>query len=182
MANINIKLSKEQQQYLVAGVLFVGGGGFAFFNYFWLPTSKQIVETEQKIKAIQAKILKAKGNAGKLDKIQKELALLNKKAEEAEKRLPKAEDFPTVVDTITDLAKKYNVELRSFSTGTSSDQTHFIVIKYKLNGSATYDDWGRFFASLALQERIYNVENVNFSPAGNGVSVSFDLLTYKYKG
>lgn len=182
MANINIKLTKEQQQYVVLAVMVLGGGGYGYIKYFWMPTSAEIKKNNVAIESTEKEIAKAKGNAGKLKRIQKELELLNKTAEEAEKRLPKEEDFPSVVDTITDLARKYNVRLNSFSTGASQDKQHFIEITYTLNGAATYHDLGRFFASLSLQERIFNVENVNYTPNGETVSVSFKLLSYKYKG
>jgi len=182
MAGINIKLTKQQQQYLVLAVMVIGGGGFAYVKYFWMPTAKEISDKRVAIEKVEKSIAKAKSNAGKLKKIQKELEILNKKAEEAEKRLPKDEDFPTVVDTITALSRKYNVSLRSFSTGQSSEQAHFIQITYRLSGSAPYHDLGRFFASLALEERIYNVQNVSFSPAQDIVNVNFELISYMYKG
>ncbi|MFH2202514.1 MAG: type 4a pilus biogenesis protein PilO [Elusimicrobiota bacterium] len=182
MANIQIKLTKEQQQYLVFAVMFLGGGGYAYVKYFWLPTSAAITKTNAEIESVVKKITKAKGAAGKLKKIQQELELLNKQAEEAEKRLPKEEDFPTVVDTITGLARKYNVELKSFSTGKRQDQAHFVQLTYSISASAPYHDLGKFFASLALEERIYNVENVSYSPAEDTVSVNFLLISYMYKG
>jgi len=183
MAKINIKLTAQQQQILVVAVLLLGGGGFAYVKYFWLPVSAEIKKTKEEIEVVVKKITKAKKNAGKLKKIQEELDRLNKQAEETEKGLPKDEDFPGVVDAITDLARKHNVNIKSFSTGALSPQAHFIEIGYSLSADGDYHDIGRFFAAISLEERIYHIQGVNFSsPGTEKLSVTFKLLSYQYKG
>ena len=167
---------------LAGAVLVIFGGGGVYIKYFWLPTSKAIKDTKATIEAVEKKIAKAKGNAGKLRKIQEDLERLQKKAAEAEKRLPKDEDFPAVVDTVSDLARKYNVTLSNFSTGIPKDEKHFTAITYAISGSGRYHDVGRFFASLALEERIFNVEDVTFTPSADSIGIKFKLISYKYKG
>ena len=34
-ANFNIQLNEEQQKIIFAILLFVGGGGYVYFKYFW---------------------------------------------------------------------------------------------------------------------------------------------------
>lgn len=183
MAKINIKLTPQQQQILVMSILMIGGGGFAYVKYFWLPISVEIKKTREEIDKVDKQIKTAKKNAGKLKQIQEDLDKLNKQAEETEKGLPQDEDFPGVVDTVTDLARKHNVNIKSFSTGSLQPQAHFIEISYTLSASGLYHDVGRFFASLSLEERIFHVRNVNFSSTGGEeVSISFKLMSYQYKG
>ncbi|MDE2291351.1 MAG: type 4a pilus biogenesis protein PilO [Elusimicrobia bacterium] len=181
---VNIKLSKEQQQYLVLAVLVLGGGGFSYVRYFWMPLSAKIADTEAQIHTVEGKIQKAKNQAVRLNKIQKELDTLNEQAAQAEKRLPKSPDLAGVIDTVTDLARRYDVQLQSFAAGVPRPQAHFIETAYAVSARTTYHQLGRFFASLALQERIYNVRGVIYgAPDARGVmTVSFQLLSYQYKG
>lgn len=181
---VNIKLSKEQQQYLAVAVLFLGGGGFAYIRYFWLPVSARIAETRTKIEEVEGKIAKAKNQAVRLNKIQKELEELNVAAVEAEKRLPKAQDLPAVIDAVTALSRRYNLTLLTFTPGPSKAQAHFIESTYAVSAKASYHELGRFLAGVALEERIYNVRNVTYgSPDPDGrMSVTFQLVSYQYKG
>ena len=181
---MNIKLTKEQQQYLVLGVLALGGGGFVYVKYFWMPISEKIAQTKKQIEEVEAKIAKAKTQAVRLNKIQKELEELNIQALEAERRLPKTQDLPGTIDTVTALARRYNVKLTGLSAGASKAQAHFIETAYKVDASATYHELGRLLAGLALEERIFNVRGITYgAPDGEGrMSVKFDLVSYQYKG
>lgn len=185
-AKLNIRLSPQQQRLLAAGALFLGGGGFAYIKWFWLPINVRIKEAKTKIEEVEGKITKAKGQAARLPKIQQELALLNQQALDTERRLPKVKDVPAVIDTLERLTRKHRVELGSFSPGAPSPKTYFIEVPYALSITGAYHDVGRFLAAVAIEDRIYNVRNVNFS-GGSGdaegkVSVSFTLISYQYKG
>lgn len=189
MADLNIELTKEQQQYLVFAVLVIGGGGFSYVKYFWLPTSEKIKETVQKIEEVDKKIQKAQRQAGRLNKIKTQLAQLNDEAEKVEKQLPKDLDLPGVIDTVSGLARKNSVTLSQFGAPSSATKSHFKEITFALTASGSYHDLGRFLASLALEERIYNARNLNFSlGAGSSVggdtmlTVTFQLVSYQYKG
>ena len=181
---MTIKLSKEQQQYLAVAVLVLGGGGFAYIRYFWLPVSTKISETRAKIEAVEGKIAKAKNQAVRLNKIQKELEELNIAALEAEKRLPKSQDLAAVIDTVTALSRRYNLKLTSFTPGASKAQTHFVETSYAIVGSASFHELGRFLAAVALEERIYNVRMITYGAldAEGRMSVTFQLISYTYKG
>lgn len=180
---INIKLSKQQQQYLVFAVMLLGGGGYAYVKYFWMPTSQKTHETEEKIQQVNSKIQKAQRKALKLDEINRQLAELNEMAIEAEKRLPKKQNLPVVIELITDLTRRYNAELSSFSPGKTTKRAHFIEVGYKVNIKVSYHDLGRLLAAIALEERIFNVRGVTYSKPSQGkMTVSFQLISYQYKG
>lgn len=179
-----IQLTKEQQQALVLAVLFLGGGGWAFFKYFWLPVSDEIGKTRKEIQRIDGEIKTAKTASVKRKKIQEELDKLKLQAEAAEKRLPQELDMPKVIETITDLTARHNVNLLTIAPGPPSTQAYFVEVPFMLSIQATYHDLGRFFAAIALEERIYSVRAVTFgAPDTAGImSVAFTLISYKYKG
>jgi type IV pilus assembly protein PilO len=180
-----IKLTKEQQQYLVAGVIMTGAFSFIYIKFFWLPISKHIAETEAKIADTQAKIDKATQQAARLPRIQAELAQLNQQALEAEESLPKTNSVPEILVRVTALAQKYGVEVMTFTPGAKSSREYFIELQYPLAIKGSYHNLGRFLAAIALEERIYNVVNVNYggATADSPVqSISMTLISYQYKG
>ncbi len=189
MADLKIELTKEQQQAAVLAVLFIGGGGFAYVKYFWGPTSEKITETTKKIEAVESKIQKAQRQAGRLNKIKKQLVKLNQEAEKVERKLPKDLDLPTVIDTISNLARRHNVEIKTFGQPNSTTRAHFKEFSFSLSINATYHNLGRFLAAIALEERIFNSREVSFTPGGSvnksgetQLGVSFQLVSYIYKG
>jgi Tfp pilus assembly protein PilO len=179
---MSVQLSKQQQQYLILGILWIAGGGFVYVKYFWLPISDRIAKTGKEIEDVAGKTAKAKGQAIRLDKIKNEIAVLNDKAVEAEKRLPKTRDLPAVIDTLNALAKRYNVQLKSFAPAATADKQYFTEVPYAVSMGATYHDAARFFAALALEERIFNVRGVTFAGTGDTLTVNFQLIAYQYKG
>ena len=179
-----MQLSKQQQQYIGAGaVLFVVFIGL-YVKFFWLPIAAAKAEATAKIAAIEAKIVKAKQQAARLERLQAEIASLNERAAEAEKRLPKTKSVPDILLTLSALAQKHRVSIQSFSPGPMRSQTYFIELAYPLSIKGSYDNIGRFLAAISLEERIFNVKDINYpsaDPVGD-MTVTFTLLSYQYKG
>jgi type IV pilus assembly protein PilO len=179
-----LQLTKEQQQLVVAVALFAGGGGYAYFRYFLLPTAKSISETGKAIESIEEKIRTVQSQAVGLKKIEQEYNALQEKAKSAERRLPREEDLPAVIVTASALCRQSGLDLVSFTTGRPSPRDYFIEIPYAINLRGRYHDIGRFFATIALEERIFNVRGVVYgTPDTAGkMAVSFNLIAYQYKG
>lgn len=180
---IPIKLTKEQQQ-LSAAIFMIVVFGFIYIKFFWLPLARQSFSVKTKINEISSKIDAAKVQAGRLPRLDVELAALNQQAIEAEKRLPKTKSVPDILVTVGILAEQYGVLLQSFSLGSPSSKQYFIELDYPLVIKGTFHNVGRFLAALALTERIFNVQNVAYSEAGpDGVmTVNVTLVSYQYKG
>jgi Tfp pilus assembly protein PilO len=179
-----MQLTKQQQQYLGAGaVLFVVFIGL-YVKFFWMPIAAAKAEAAQKIAEIEAKIVKAKQQAARLERLQAEIASLNERAAEAEKRLPKTKSVPDILLTLSALAHKHRVIIQSFAPGPMRSQTYFIELQYPLSVRGSYHNIGRFLAALSLEERIFNISAVNYPAADaiGDISVTFTLLSYQYKG
>lgn len=180
----NIKLTKEQQQMIVLGIVMLGGFGYAYVTFFWMPTAKKIVETRTQIEGIEAKINKAKQVSARLPKLEQELLRLNEQAMAAERRLPKNKSVPDILVTIGGLAAKNGVELVSFTPGAIQSKPFFSELIYPLSIRGKYHNIGKFLAAVALEERIFNVQNVVYTEPGpdGTMSVTLTLVSYQYKG
>ena len=178
-----IKLTKQQQQMIVAAVLGIGGFGYAYIAFFWLPISAKIGETKQKIEQVQAKIEKATQQAARLPRLEKELIQLNEQAIEAEKRLPKKRSVPDILVTVGGLANKHGVALNSFTPAGMAQKAFFTELSYSMSVRGSYHRVGLFLAAVALEERIFNVSNIVYGGGESGeLSVTFTLISYQYKG
>src|SRR5208282_1309443 len=181
------QLTNQQKQILAIGAVIAVALSYSYYKYIWTPWSQKIALALQQTQAVQEKINAAKQEAKHLEVLEKELDSLSVRALDAEKRLPRTRDMPTVFDTVNRLAQKYKVQLTNFAPGTMGTRTYFIEIPYQISLQGRYHDVGRFLASIAVEERIYNVNNVTFSPGGsvddkNKLNVTFTLVAYQYKG
>ncbi|MDD5302211.1 MAG: type 4a pilus biogenesis protein PilO [Elusimicrobia bacterium] len=179
-----MQLSKQQQQYLGAGAVLFVVFSVVYVKFFWLPIAQAKSEANEKIEQIEAKIVKAKQQAARLERLQAEISSLNERAAEAEKRLPKTKSVPDILLAISSLAQKNRVTIQSFSPGPMKSQTYFVELAYPLSIRGSYHNIGRFLAALSLEERIFNVSNINYpaaDPVGD-MTVTFTLLSYQYKG
>ncbi len=183
---INIKLTKQQQQMLVAGVLGAGAFGYIYIAFFWLPISEKKELVNKKIEETEAKIDKARSKAGRLHQLEAELVRLNEQASEAERRLPKKKSVPEILVTVSGLAQRYNVQLVSFTPGKEAPKQFFSELSYPITIRGNYHSIGKFLAAVALEERIFNVENVVYSEPTSldtgEMQVTFNLISYQYKG
>ena len=179
-----IQLSKQQQQYLGGGAVLFCVFAVLYVKFFWLPVSQSKTELSDKIAQIEAKISKAEAQASRLTRLQDELASLNQQAVEAEKRLPKTKSVPEILLALSRLAQKGRVTLQTFSPGPQKSQTYFTELNYPMSVKGSYHNLGRFFAAVALEERIFNIKDVVYPAAGadGEMTVTFTLLTYQYKG
>ena len=178
------QLSKQQQQYLGAGAVLFAVFIGVYVKFFWLPIAQAKSEAATKIGEIEAKIMKAKQQAARLERLQAEIASLNERAAEAEKRLPKMKSVPDILLAMSSLAQKNRVVIQSFAPGPQKSQTYFVELAYPLAIKGSYHNIGRFLAAVALEERIFNVRDIRY-PAADAIgdmTVTFTLLSYQYKG
>ncbi len=179
-----IQLSKQEQQYVGAGVVLLVIFSVVYVKFFWLPIAHAKTEANAKIEQVEAKIAKAKQQAARLELLQADIASLNERAIEAEKRLPKTKSVPDILLAISALAQKNRVVIKSFAPGPPKSQTYFIELAYPLAVQGSYHNIGRFLAAVALEERIFNVKDINYpaADAAGEMTVTFTLLSYQYKG
>lgn len=180
----SIKLTKQQQQLIVAVVLGLGGFGYIYVAFFWMPISASIEENSKKIEEIEGKIDNAKQVAARLPRLEMELKALNDKEAEAERRLPKDKDVPDILVTVGELAQENNITLQSFTPGPAAAKPFFVELSYPITVQGNFHNIGKFLAALSLEERLFNVQNVTYGAedASGVMVVNFTLVSYQYKG
>src|SRR5262249_3979991 len=132
---------------------------YVYVAFFWLPIAHKKAEVRAAIEAAEAKIDKARRQAARLPRLEAELVDLNQKAAEAELRLPKKKSVPDILVTISALAERHHVTLTAFNPGGTAAKQFFNELSYPMIVKGSYHNIGRFLAAVALEERIFNVQN-----------------------
>ena len=187
MAKFELKLTKEQQQLIVAIVLLASAAGYSYWAYFWTPISEKIKIVNQKIEETDRDIQSARATAARLPQLRAQIQDLQEKAEAGEKKLPKSKELPKLIDTLSSLARQYNVTIITFAPGPSATKDYFIELQYGMTVRGTYHSLAKFLTALATQERIFQSRNLTLSPIqgsnpNESVTAQFTLLAFQYKG
>ena len=180
-----LQLTKDQITKIVGIAMFSALLGYLYVVYFWLPTAKKIGENSKKIAAIQSDIDKAKAQKAKCNNLESTLAGLQVQKEAAQKKLPTGKKIPDLLMTLTDLSKKYKVDIKSITPGSSIREEYFTKASYAITVAGDYHSLGRFLTALGLEERILTMENLNIAGTPGGatsVSANFTLIAYQYSG
>ncbi|MBN2406703.1 MAG: type 4a pilus biogenesis protein PilO [Elusimicrobia bacterium] len=183
------KTQITQQQKIVLGILGAVGL-FMLYSKVYAPLGGKIKAAEDELSAKQAKLADMRKKANRLDKLEKEYRDLEDLLKEIEKRLPKDNEVPALIKTITDTAQKYNMEVRTFKESAASEKSliksdkFYEPYPYDMEFTADYHTLGAFFTEIARLERIFNIGKMDMVPVKNSekdVQVKFTLVTYTFK-
>ncbi|NLI10934.1 MAG: type 4a pilus biogenesis protein PilO [Elusimicrobia bacterium] len=179
------ELDKETLGKIIAGALFGGLFIYAYVAYFWMPYSKKIADNKVKLEKLEKDISSAKQIKAQFKNLQEKLEQLKIQKAEAEKKLPRDKKLPDLIRTLKSLSDKNSVKILFINPSSSSRDQYFTKVNYSMSVKGKYHDIGRFFAAIALEERILNVEDLVISQldaAGDSCSVNFNLSAYQYGG
>jgi len=178
-------LTKEDITKIIAGIMFGVLFLYVYFAYFWGPYSKKIAENKAKIEKIDKDIASALKAKAEIQDLEKKLEELKQQKAESEKRLPKEKKVPDLLQTIKKISDKYSVKIVSITPANSSKEQYFTKVNYSMVIKGNYHNIGKFFTAIALEERIFGIENVTISQSiteNTSCSVSFTLSAYQFGG
>jgi len=177
-------IPKEQKVALaIIGII----GLYMFYTRAYAPQGKQIKDLKTKIETNRNKIEDIKIKIRKLDQIEAEFEKLKGRLKEAEKKLPKSEELPSLIRKITDIGKKYNIEVDNLQIGSLLSRQYYQEHLYNFRIKADYHKIAQFFTDICQEERIMTVKDVRLTPVSSDKGISelegtFVLVVYTYKG
>lgn len=183
----NIKLTKDQQQYVVVAVVLTGAAIWGYWTQLMVPLSKSIVEKRDLLQDERRKLEEAR----KFD--QKEYDLRMEKMQEGmrylSRRLPPADEGYTELKRLIRIALEGNVELKSFKPEKGKPSKDFAGFRQNLATAivdADYHQLGSFLSKLTGEELLYVVDELQLTgvapdasrPLAPRVSATLKLVTY----
>ncbi|MFC1520804.1 type 4a pilus biogenesis protein PilO [Elusimicrobiota bacterium] len=183
------QLSKEQQQQIVAGALMLAAAGYIYTQYFFKPTMKTIKESKEKIVELNGRITQLQMKTAKLDRLKREIEVLNKEWAKLEENLAKDRDLPKVLDFVMQLARKHQITILSIAPKKPSPQPLYNEISYQMTIVGAYHDVAQFLVSIGKEKRIFHAKKLSFNPATPTLTspkatlqVGMELVTFQHKG
>lgn len=185
--DLNIKLTKQQQQNLMAAILIIGGLGYAYWNYLLNPL---ITTYNQKKKTLEEKrkdLKDARDMVLKYDLFLQKATVITKRLDFINKRLPDTLNISDIIKDVTEKAAMSNIKIISFRP----EQKEIVKENYKevqinVDLVTNYINLGNFLTNIGYIERLISPINptIDFlaeDESGNNIRVSLILKVYLYK-
>lgn len=173
-----------KQQKIAIGIIGIIGL-FMFYSKVYAPLGDKIKKEEETLEKKQTELEEMKIKAQKLDLLEKEFKLLLVHLKFVEEKLPKTEELPKFIRTITDTAAKYGMDVTSLKIAARKGSQYYTSHPYGMNLESDYHTLGAFFTEVAQLERIFNISNLKMTPnrtAKKGseiqLNATFSLIAY----
>ena len=164
---------------LVGTILILGG------LYIWLvhiPITDDISRITKDNKKLTLKINEAKLKTKDLAKFESDVAQVEAQYLEALTLLPKKEEIPSLLRTITELGSASNMAFNSFAPTKGKAEAMYTEILVSIQVKGRYHDVLVFFDKVGKMKRIVNIKNVSMNPTGESadLTVNCKAITYKF--
>lgn len=159
---LRIKLTKEQQNNLIAAVLLSGLAIFAYVKWWFIPVNNQYKE---KIKILEQKrkdLQDAREMVAKYAEFMRRASEIDKKVDFIYKRLPKSFILSDVIKDVTKVATQNNINVISFEPEQKIiNKGEYKEYEIKISFPSNYKNLGKFLNDLGYVERLINPTKIN---------------------
>lgn len=180
------KLAKVKQQQKFATLAgFVITLAALFIFPFYIPKSKEIAKLNQENVYLIGEIQKVEAIANKLGEHKAERAAVELQLKAAAMLLPKQQEIPNLLTSISEQGTNSGLEFISFQPKAESKQEFYAIIPVSISVFGTYHKIGTFLDKLSKLNRIVSVNNIALSnpqvlSKETMLTATLELVTYRF--
>jgi len=166
-------------------------GGFVYLSY--LDKFEKIKELEGELEKVEQELSIAKRKANELPKVEKQIKKAEAEFKIAKRALPEKEEIPQLLTDITHKGQDSGLEFVSFTPGLEKKQDFYSDIPIEIEVFGRYHSYVLFCDKIARLNRIVNVKDIQISRKpkkkkkdGQGakdmgkLNISCTAVTYKF--
>lgn len=160
-------------------------GIILMYNNVFKPLNVRINTARTQLEQKERKLVETKNKAQNLDFLKQEYQQVIKRVQVAEKKLPKNREIPQLIRDVTNVGKKYGIEINILTPQPVRAKQYYQEFPFGMNISTRFNMLAQFFSDLGQFERIFKIENLNISekPAAGpedmpGVSATYTLVAF----
>lgn len=177
------KIKQQQKISIWAGCIIALAAVFLF--PFYLPKGKEIDKLSKENIYLQGEIQKVEAIANKLGEHKAERAAVDLQLKAAAMLLPKQQEIPNLLSSISEQGTSSGLEFVSFQPKPESKQEFYAIIPVSISVLGTYHKIGSFLDKLSKLNRIVSINNIALSsPQVLGketvLTAALELVTYRF--
>ena len=155
-----------------------------FYFLLYAPMTEELGQLEKKRISLQTKLNEDRKIAANLETYRVEYERMQKRLDEALTELPNQKEIPTLLTTISALAKDNGLDVLKFKPGAEQPQGFYAAVPVELTLVGNYHQVASFFSDIGNLSRIVNVGNLKMGKpkVSGGVTVlDVDCLATTYR-
>ena len=180
---IDLKDKNIQNTIALIGIVLIA----VFFanKLFYVPMGKNIKSLHEKIAEKEKLLQETQKKADKLPELEAEYELLKGELLNVEKKLPKTNDIPELLDITTNIGRKYLIDITNFSPRNEKIEKYYIMHPVEMTITTSYHRLGAFMATMGQQERVMGFKDLSAAVGTDSdgkpvIIASFMLCAYTY--
>ena len=177
-----LKLPRYQRISICFVLLGLIAGGFHYFLY--MPKHQELKNLQQKSQALQRDLQEDRKIAKNLNHYRNEFQAMQNELKTALKELPLKQEIPSLLTTVSSLAKNNGLDVLKFKPGKETPKGFYAEVPVTLTIVGNYHELGQFFASVGNLSRIVNVNNLQIDKpkvSDNKTLLTVDFLATTYR-
>ncbi len=177
-----LKLPPYQRCLILVGLLLAIAGAFVYL--FYLPQKDELGKLRKKEASLQARLGESQRIARNLPKFKAEYEKMQGRLNEALSELPNAKEIPTLLTSISSLAKENGLDILRFKPDGERPRGFYAEVPVELKLTGSYNQVALFFQSVGNLPRIVNIGNLSLgSPkrGDNGTTLSVNCLATTFR-
>lgn len=152
---LKIKLTKEQQNNLIAVIFFTGFVIFAYVKWWFIPVNNKYKEKVRILEQKKKDLQDAREMVAKYTEFMRRASEIDKKVDFIYKRLPKNFIFSDVIKDVTKVATQNNINVISFEPEQKViNKGEYKEYQIKVSFPSNYKNLGQFLTDLGYIERL----------------------------
>ncbi len=132
-----------------------------FWFVFYSPTLDEINQQKQKVDALQREKQSLAEFKRRKATVLAELENLSSQLTEAQDKLPKGAEIPSLLQRIHNQAKTAGLEIKRFQRKPDTPKDFYVEIPVEMELAGTYDNLADFFFYVGRMTRIVNVSDIS---------------------
>lgn len=153
------KLKKPHKYGIFFGTLLVIGAAYFFLLY--QPQSLEMTDLNDKIEGLETRIIQYKRDAGRLDKVRRELEKVELEFEVSKRFLPEKKDVDDLLRSISDNGAQSGLNVILFQPQLRDELKDFYAeINFEMKVEGPYVNVATFFFKIGQMDRIVTINDI----------------------
>lgn len=179
-----IKLPKHQKALILAGIILILVG--IFFGLLYSPKKAELSKTVDQINKLKGEVQLKRKAVKDLEKYKAEVAQLGVELKKALLQLPDEKEIPSLLKSITEIAKKTGLETTFFKQETNVRKNYYSEIPVTIKVIGDYHSVAYFLYQVGKMSRILQFSKLNLTgikkdEAKGTLEASLVATTYKFE-
>lgn len=154
--------------------------GVGYYFLFYSPKAEEYKNLRDDYQRLETKLIQDRRIANNLPKFKAEYEQMQKQLDQALAELPNKREIPTLLTSISSLAKEQGLEILRFQPLGEQKKDFYAEVPVRMSLVGPFHDVVLFFDQVGSLSRIVNISDLNISSQDENIRVEILATTFRF--